>query len=102
MFLCTGRRSASCERGPTGRPHHQHRFDRGARAAAVLRAVIATKHAVTGLTKSTSDGRPFDIACGQKSISARSWAPHDGRRRPAFCTPPMTVMATKMPFVGRG
>jgi NAD(P)-dependent dehydrogenase (short-subunit alcohol dehydrogenase family) len=29
----------------------------------------ATKHAITGLTKSTSlDGRPFDIACGQIDI----------------------------------
>ncbi|CAN5177464.1 SDR family oxidoreductase [soil metagenome] len=32
-------------------------------------AYTATKHAVTGLTKSTSlDGRPFDIACGQIDI----------------------------------
>jgi NAD(P)-dependent dehydrogenase (short-subunit alcohol dehydrogenase family) len=29
----------------------------------------ATKHAITGLTKSISlDGRPFDIACGQIDI----------------------------------
>src|SRR5262249_46357800 len=29
----------------------------------------ATKHAVTGLTKSTAlDGRPYDIACGQINI----------------------------------
>ena len=29
----------------------------------------ATKHAITGLTKSTSlDGRPYDIACGQIDI----------------------------------
>jgi NAD(P)-dependent dehydrogenase (short-subunit alcohol dehydrogenase family) len=33
-------------------------------------AYTATKHAVTGLTKSTAlDGRPYDIACGQ-TISA--------------------------------
>jgi NAD(P)-dependent dehydrogenase (short-subunit alcohol dehydrogenase family) len=32
-------------------------------------AYTATKHAITGLTKSTSlDGRPFDIACGQIDI----------------------------------
>jgi len=32
-------------------------------------AYTATKHAVTGLTKSLSlDGRPFDIACGQIDI----------------------------------
>ena len=29
----------------------------------------ATKHAITGLTKSTAlDGRPYDIACGQIDI----------------------------------
>merc|ERR1712151_847522 len=32
-------------------------------------AYTASKHAVTGLTKSTAlDGRPFDIACGQIDI----------------------------------
>jgi NAD(P)-dependent dehydrogenase (short-subunit alcohol dehydrogenase family) len=32
-------------------------------------AYTATKHAVTGLTKSTAlDGRPYDIACGQIDI----------------------------------
>jgi NAD(P)-dependent dehydrogenase (short-subunit alcohol dehydrogenase family) len=32
-------------------------------------AYTATKHAISGLTKSTSlDGRPFDIACGQIDI----------------------------------
>ena len=32
-------------------------------------AYTATKHAITGLTKSTAlDGRPFDIACGQIDI----------------------------------
>src|SRR5919204_1701473 len=45
-------------------------------------AYTATKHAVTGLTKSLSlDGRPFDIACGQIDIGNA---------------------ATKMPFIGRG
>jgi NAD(P)-dependent dehydrogenase (short-subunit alcohol dehydrogenase family) len=97
-------------------------------------AYTATKHAVTGLTKSTAlDGRPFDIACGQIDIgnaltdlSSRmaSGVPQaDGR----IAVEPfmnlttvvgaviymaslpldanvlfMTVMATKMPFVGRG
>jgi NAD(P)-dependent dehydrogenase (short-subunit alcohol dehydrogenase family) len=33
------------------------------------RAYTATKHAITGLTKSTAlDGRPFDIACGRIDI----------------------------------
>jgi NAD(P)-dependent dehydrogenase (short-subunit alcohol dehydrogenase family) len=94
----------------------------------------ATKHAVTGLTKSLAlDGRPFDIACGQIDIgnaatdmTARmtEGVPQaDGSVRPeprmdvahvgeavAFMARLpldsnvlfMTIMATKMPFVGRG
>ncbi len=94
----------------------------------------ATKHAITGLTKSTSlDGRAWDIACGQIDIGnaatemtdrmAQGVAQPDGSTRiePRMDVdhvgqailymaqlPPqsnvlfMTVMATKMPFVGRG
>jgi NAD(P)-dependent dehydrogenase (short-subunit alcohol dehydrogenase family) len=94
----------------------------------------ATKHAITGLTKSTAlDGRPFDIACGQIDIgnaatemTARmvDGVPQaDGRMAVEPRMDPdhvaqaivymaslplesnvlfMTVMATKMPFVGRG
>ena len=95
----------------------------------------ATKHAITGLTKSTAlDGRAFDIACGQIDIgnaATEMTATHDrgrapgerhdrrraahGRRRTSptrsstwrACRSTsnvlfMTVMATKMPFVGRG
>ncbi len=94
----------------------------------------ATKHAVTGLTKSTAlDGRPFDIACGQidignaatdMTLKALDGLPQaDGSVRPEprmdldeaaravayMASLPlsanvlfMTVMATKMPFVGRG
>ena len=94
----------------------------------------ATKHAITGLTKSTSlDGRKYDIACGQIDIGnaetdlARRMADGvpqaDGSIRPEPLMDPahvanaivhmaslppeanvlfMTVMATKMPFVGRG
>ena len=52
------------------RPHHQQRLDLGPRAAARTRSpYTATKHAITGLTKSTSlDGRAYDIACGQIDI----------------------------------
>ena len=94
----------------------------------------ATKHAVTGLTKSTAlDGRKYDIACGQIDIGnaatemAKKMA--EGVLQPTGETmaeaimdvddvgravlqmaslPPsanvlfMTIMATKMPFVGRG
>jgi NAD(P)-dependent dehydrogenase (short-subunit alcohol dehydrogenase family) len=97
-------------------------------------AYTATKHAVTGLTKSTSlDGRPFDIACGQIDIGnavtdmssgqAAGVEQADGSVRPeprmdvadvarAVCymaglpldanVANLTVVATKMPFVGRG
>ena len=94
----------------------------------------ATKHAITGLTKSTSlDGRKYDIACGQIDIGN---AETDLTKRMKDGVPQadgtisaeptmkvehvaeavvymaslpldanvqfLTVMATKMPFVGRG
>jgi NAD(P)-dependent dehydrogenase (short-subunit alcohol dehydrogenase family) len=94
----------------------------------------ATKHAITGLTKSTSlDGRKYDIACGQVDIGnaitpmtermVQGVAQADGSVRPEPRIDPkyvadavvymaslpldtnvlfLTVMATKMPFVGRG
>ena len=96
----------------------------------------ATKHAVTGLTKSIAlDGRAFDIACGQIDIgnaqtdltarmSVGQGVPQaDGRLAPEpvmdvqavadavlmMAALPlsanvqfMTIMATKMPFIGRG
>lgn len=94
----------------------------------------ATKHAITGLTKSTAlDGRKYDIACGQIDIgnAATEMAqPMKAGVRQANGTisvePTMdvehvaqaivymaglpleanvqflTVMATKMPFIGRG
>ena len=94
-------------------------------------AYTASKHAMTGLTKSTSlDGREFDIACGQIDIgNARTeLATQLSKASPAGHTPEplmdlshvgeavlnmarlpldanvqfMTIMATKMPFVGRG
>ncbi|MGA9410007.1 MAG: SDR family oxidoreductase [Roseobacter sp.] len=86
-----------------------------------------TKHAVTGLTKTLSlDGRPFGIACGQIDIgnaetdllrqikktqpdtptmnvdhAARSVL-HMAELPPEANVQFMTVMATTMPFVGRG
>jgi NAD(P)-dependent dehydrogenase (short-subunit alcohol dehydrogenase family) len=91
-------------------------------------AYTATKHAMTGLTKSTSlDGREYDIACGQIDIgNARteladqlakaSTAPeplmdveHVAQAVLSMAALPlsanvqfMTIMATKMPFIGRG
>ena len=94
----------------------------------------ATKHAVTGLTKSTSlDGRQFDIACGQidignaatemtdkmaqgimqangsMAIEPRMDLAHVASTVVHMASLPLdanvqfvTVMATKMPFVGRG
>ena len=94
----------------------------------------ATKHAITGLTKSISlDGRKYDIACGQIDIGNAATemtermtagvAQADGTVAPEprmdvklvadavvyMANLPldanvlfMTVMATKMPFVGRG
>jgi NAD(P)-dependent dehydrogenase (short-subunit alcohol dehydrogenase family) len=94
----------------------------------------ATKHAITGLTRSTAlDGRKYDIACGQIDIgnaatdmTARMQAgvpqasgelaveptmdvEHVARAVVYMAGLPldanvlfMTVMATRMPFVGRG
>jgi NAD(P)-dependent dehydrogenase (short-subunit alcohol dehydrogenase family) len=94
----------------------------------------ATKHAITGLTKSTAlDGRAFDIACGQIDIGnaetpltarMKDGVPqasgavaaeptmdveHVARAVVYMASLPldanvlfMTVMATKMPYVGRG
>ncbi len=94
----------------------------------------ATKHAITGLTKSTSlDGRKYDIACGQIDIgnAATEMAARMAKGVPqangSVAVEPLmdvshvanavvymaglpldanvqfiTVMATKMPFVGRG
>jgi NAD(P)-dependent dehydrogenase (short-subunit alcohol dehydrogenase family) len=94
----------------------------------------STKHAITGLTKSTAlDGRAFDIACGQIDIG-NAETPMTARMKNGVPQPDgtlapeptmavdavaravlymaslpldanvlsMTVMATKMPFVGRG
>jgi NAD(P)-dependent dehydrogenase (short-subunit alcohol dehydrogenase family) len=97
-------------------------------------AYTATKHAITGLTKTAAlDGRPFDIAVGQIDIGnvasdmtekmAKGVPQADGSIKPeprmdmqavvdtfmAMARLPLsanilftTVMATKMPYVGRG
>ena len=99
-------------------------------------AYTSTKHAITGLTKSSNlDGRKYDIACGQVDIGnaatpmtermtigegvmqANGTMAHEPRmpaddvgKAVAYMASLsldsnvlfMTVMATKMPFVGRG
>jgi NAD(P)-dependent dehydrogenase (short-subunit alcohol dehydrogenase family) len=97
-------------------------------------AYTATKHAVSGLTKTAAlDGRPFDIAVGQIDIGnaasemtarmVQGTLQADGSMKPeprmdlsavadtllTMARLPLsanvlsvTVMATKMPFVGRG
>jgi NADP-dependent 3-hydroxy acid dehydrogenase YdfG len=94
----------------------------------------ATKHAMTGLTRSLSlDGREFDIACGQIDIgnaaTTRNQDTASGRLQASGRVEAearidvndvargvsymaslsleanvqfMTVMATKMPYIGRG
>jgi NAD(P)-dependent dehydrogenase (short-subunit alcohol dehydrogenase family) len=84
----------------------------------------ASKHAITGLTKSTSlDGRQYDIACGQIDIgnAMTELGNRIPQAEPMFDVnhvanavlqmaklPPeanvqfMTIMATKMPYIGRG
>jgi NAD(P)-dependent dehydrogenase (short-subunit alcohol dehydrogenase family) len=94
----------------------------------------STKHAITGLTKSTSlDGRAFDIACGQidignaatemtermasgvlqangsMAVEPRMDPKHVASAVVYMASLPLeanvqflTVMATKMPFIGRG
>ncbi len=94
----------------------------------------ATKHAITGLTRSTSlDGRKYDIACGQidignaatemtqrmndgvpqangtSMVEPRMDADNVARAVVYMASLPldtnvqfMTVMSTKMPYIGRG
>lgn len=94
----------------------------------------ATKHAITGLTKSISlDGRPFHIACGQidignaatemtekmaagiiqadgsTKVEPRMDVDHVGQAVLQMAQLPletniqfMTIMATNMPYIGRG
>jgi NAD(P)-dependent dehydrogenase (short-subunit alcohol dehydrogenase family) len=113
-------------------------INNGSLSAAVPRpfsaAYTASKHAITGLTKSTSlEGRAFDIACGQIDIGnadtplAARMKTGVAQAHGAVAPEPtmalenvvqavlfmaslpldanvqfLTVMATKMPFIGRG
>ena len=134
-FLCT-REAFRVMRGQ--RPRGGRIINNGSISAHAPRplsvAYTATKHAITGLTRSTSlDGRAYDIACGQIDIGnaatdmtqamAAGVPQADGSVRPEprmdvadvaravlymaglpleANVATMTVMATRMPFVGRG
>ncbi len=134
-FLCTQEafRLMKAQQPPGGRI-----INNGSISAHVPRPnsapYTATKHAITGLTRSTSlDGRKYGIACGQIDIGnaateltarmTRGVPQADGRiaveptmdardvaRAVVYMASLpldanvqfMTVMATKMPFIGRG
>ncbi len=135
VFLCT---QAAVRLMKAQTPRGGRIINNGSISAHVPRprsaAYAATKHGVTGLTRSTAlDGRAFDIACGQIDIGnaatdmARSYA--SGVLQPGGGLAPeplidvahvvdavlymanlpvqvnvpfMTVMATGMPYMGRG
>ncbi len=135
VFLCT-REAFRVMRDQ--RPQGGRIINNGSISAQVPRplsaAYTATKHAVTGLTKSTSlDGRPYNIACGQIDIGnaatemtermAAGVRQADGSLRPEprmsvedvaravvymaglpldANVANMTVLATTMPYIGRG
>ncbi len=135
-FLCTQEAFRLMKRQS---PRGGRIINNGSISASVPRplsvAYTAAKHAVTGLTRSTSlDGRAYDIACGQIDIgnaateltepmrtSGVIQADGSVEREPTIDTADvaravvymatlpldtnvqfMTVMATTMPFIGRG
>jgi NAD(P)-dependent dehydrogenase (short-subunit alcohol dehydrogenase family) len=135
-FLCTQHAFRLMKRQT---PRGGRIINNGSISASVPRplsaAYTAAKHAITGLTRSTSlDGRAFDIACGQIDIGNAATdltgrfhtegalqpdgttqveptidVDHVARAIVYMATLPldanvqfMTVMATKMPFIGRG
>ncbi len=135
MFLCA-RAAFAAMRAQT--PQGGRIINNGSISAHVPRPgsvpYTATKHAITGLTRSLSlDGRPFDIACGQIDIgnaltpmvqafndkalaenpnadvqpsmavaNAAASVLHIASLPPEANIQFMTVMATKMPYIGRG
>jgi NAD(P)-dependent dehydrogenase (short-subunit alcohol dehydrogenase family) len=135
VFLCT---QAAFRQMKTQSPRGGRIINNGSISATTPRphmaAYTASKHAVSGLTKTTSlEGRPYDIACGQIDIgnAATSLASafSKGTLQADLSLEPeptfdvkyvaeavlymaglpleanvlfMTVMATKMPYTGRG
>ena len=135
MFLCT---REAFRRMKSQDPQGGRIINNGSISATAPRPrsapYTATKHGVTGLTKSTSlDGRPYNIACGQIDIGnaatemtdrmtagvpqasgeilvePRMDVQHVADAVVSMARLPldaniqfMTVLATQMPFVGRG
>src|SRR5215475_1922815 len=122
-FLCAGQAFAAMrEQQPTG----GRIINNGSISAHVPRprsvAYTATKHAVTGLTRSIAlDGRPYGIACGQIDIGNAATEMTSAIPEPTFDAAHvadavlfmaglpldanvlfLTITATTMPFVGRG
>ncbi|WP_159591266.1 SDR family oxidoreductase [Chelativorans xinjiangense] len=134
-FLCTQQAMRLMKKQT---PHGGRIINNGSISATTPRPYsapyTATKHAITGLTKSTAlDGRPFDIACGQIDIGNAATdmtsrmsagvlqANGEIASEPTIPVSQvaeavvymaglpleanvlnLTVMATKMPLVGRG
>ena len=135
-FLCT---QAAFRLMKRQSPRGGRIINNGSISASVPRPLsapyTAAKHAVTGLTRSTSlDGRAYDIACGQIDIGNAATEMTEATRTTGVLQPDgrssveptidaadvaravvfmatlpldanvqfMTVMATKMPFIGRG
>jgi NAD(P)-dependent dehydrogenase (short-subunit alcohol dehydrogenase family) len=134
-FLCTQQAFRLMK---AQRPRGGRIINNGSLSAYVPRpnsaAYSASKHAITGLTRSTSlDGRQYDIACGQidvgnaaTEIAAQVSAGIEQPNGAIVCEPTidpdnvaqavafmaslpidtnvlfLTIMASKMPFVGRG
>lgn len=135
VFLCT---QAAFRQMKIQQPRGGRIINNGSVAATTPRphmiAYTASKHAVSGLTKSTSlEGRQYDIACGQIDIgnvaTSLAYSFSTGTLQADLSLKPepvfdvkyvadavlymaglpleanvlfMTVMATKMPYVGRG
>jgi NAD(P)-dependent dehydrogenase (short-subunit alcohol dehydrogenase family) len=122
-FLCAGRAFALMrEQEPRG----GRIINNGSISAHAPRprsvAYTATKHAITGLTKSIAlDGRRYDIACGQIDIGNAATEMTSAIPEPTFDVAHvadavlfmaglpldanvlfLTITATTMPFVGRG
>jgi NAD(P)-dependent dehydrogenase (short-subunit alcohol dehydrogenase family) len=128
-FLCI-REAFRCMKSQN--PRGGRIINNGSVAAHVPRpnsiAYTATKHGITGLTRSASlDGRKYDIACSQIDIGNALTKPlPNGTKKSSQAEPMMnvrdvasavlyianlpldtnvqfmTIMATKMPYIGRG